>query len=183
MIIFIMPAHFQVDNEMYCRNQIETMITITIKPCYMSYFDHCILLGHYQIALVVLELGGWDTFLNGNFMIYLREMILRESNNGYKNKYYNYILKELYSMGADMDNIYQNNCLKGFAVSDIYEVIKECNEIFETRQMALTKILQHVIDIMDFDVCYKVTSFVPFINQQMIQKMPHQKGMVLTKNT
>ena len=157
------------------------MITITVKPCYMSYFDHCILLGHYQIALTVLELGGWNTFINGNFMIYLLEMILKESKNGNNNSYYLLMLKELYSMGADVDNVYHNNYLNGFIDTSIYIIIKECNEVFETRQMALTKILQHIIKTLNFDMCLKITSFVPFINQRMIQKMAHQRGMVLTK--
>lgn len=175
-------THFKTDNDTYCnREYIENIITITVKPCYMTYFDHSILLGHYQIALTILELGGWKSFINGNFMIYLREMLLKESNDTQKNNYYLYILKELYSMGADIQKVYHTDYFKGFTDCDIYNVIKECNEIFETRQIALTKILQHIIEIIDFDVCFKIISFIPFINQPMIQKMSHQKGMILTK--
>lgn len=34
---------------------------IPLKPCYMSYLDHCLLLGHFQMAMLVLDSGGWTS--------------------------------------------------------------------------------------------------------------------------
>ena len=82
-------------------------------------------------------------------------------------------------MGADIDNIYHNRSLKGFAY--LHNIISDCNDIFEARKIAFTKILQHITGT-DFDLCSILTSFMPYINENMIQKMSHQKGMSLTQS-
>ena len=186
VLIVFGTAHFKQDTQndevVWSENE---SITINLKPCYMTYFDHCMLLGHYKIGMEILTLNGLDSFLNGNFMIYLREMInaMLYSQKPYDNgnlKYYTNIVRNLYSMGADIHNIYHNRHLKGF--SYLFDIIRDSNEIFEIRQMALAKILQHFIKILDFDVCFMLVSYIPYINETMIQKQEYQKGMVLTKN-
>ena len=168
-------------------------ISINLKPHYITYFDHCLFLGHYSIAFNILEMGGWHSFVNGNFMLFLREKVIvemrKEANHLANMTYgqmdtfrinelphYQRIVGKLYSMGADIDNIYKNRVLRGFPF--FYDVIAESNDIFESRQVALTKILQRYL-MMDFDVCFIIVSFVPYINAKMIQRLQNEKGMVL----
>lgn len=168
-------------------------MSIALKPHYLTYFDHCMFLGHYSMALRILQMDGWHSFIHGNFMLFLRDKMMKEmeklSNYANNIKYekntfrinelpnYLQIVCKLYAMGADVDNVYKNHVLKGFAY--FYDVIAQGNEIFESRQIALAKILQRCIVMMDFDVCFIIVTFVPFIDAKMIKKLANQKGMIL----
>jgi len=120
-------------------------------------------------------------FLRDKMMTQMKKNIVTHQKKTFRTKempkYLKIVLK-LYAMGADVQNIYKNRVLSGFTY--FYDVIAEGNEIFESRQIALTKILQRYIGMLDFDVCFIIVTLVPFIDAVMVRKLPHQKGMVLT---
>jgi len=76
--LFRTNGHFQ--HDMITRNKYQPFAikSVSIKPCHFSYFDHCIFLGDYSMCDCILQIGGWHSFIHGNFMLFLRDKMMTQ---------------------------------------------------------------------------------------------------------